>query len=160
MAILNPYLNFNGNAREAMEFYRSVFGGELKINTFGEFGNTDPAVADRVIHANLDTPRGYRLMASDTGPGMTLNRGNNLTCSLSGDPGEGLEDVWEKLSDGGEEGPCGWVRDRYGLSWQVVPRGMEEMLKAPESAGANRAMGAMMQMKKIDMAALERAFAG
>ena len=126
---LNPYLTFGGNAREAMEFYQSIFGGELKVNTFGEFGNPDPAVKDLVMHANLDTPRGYRLMASDTAPGMTLIPGNNVTVSLSGDPGEGLEEVWDKLSDGGEVhvpfekqmwgdifGQC---KDKYGIQWMV-----------------------------------------
>ncbi|WP_433359798.1 VOC family protein [Actinoplanes sp. CA-142083] len=126
---LNPYLTFGGNAREAMEFYQSVFGGELKVNTFGEFGSPDPAVKDLVMHANLDTPRGYRLMASDTAPGMTLNPGNNVTCSLSGDPGEGLEEVWAKLSDGGEVGvpfekqmwgdTFGQCKDKYGIQWMV-----------------------------------------
>jgi PhnB protein len=126
---LNPYLTFGGNAREAMEFYQSVFGGDLKINTFGEFGNPDPALADLVMHANLDTPKGYRLMASDTAPGMTLNPGNNVTCSLSGDPGESLEEVWAKLSDGGEVhmpfekqmwgDTFGQCKDKYGIQWMV-----------------------------------------
>ena len=126
---LNPYLTFDGTARQAMEFYQSVFGGELKINTFGEFGNPDPAVKDLVMHANLDTPRGYRLMASDTAPGMTLNPGNNITCSLSGDPGEGLEEVWEKLAEGGTVGVpfekqmwgdvFGQCVDKFGIPWMV-----------------------------------------
>lgn len=126
---LNPYLTFDGNAREAMEFYQSVFGGELKVNTFGEFGNPDPAIKDLVMHANLDTPRGYRLMASDTAPGMTLNPGNNITCSLSGDPGEGLDEVWAKLSEGGQVhvpfekqmwgDTFGQCKDKYGIQWMV-----------------------------------------
>jgi PhnB protein len=126
---LNPYLAFDGNAREAMEFYQSVFGGELKINTFGEFGSPDPAMKDLVMHANLDTPKGYRLMASDLGPGMTLNPGNNVTVSVSGDPGEGLEEVWDKLSDGGEVhvpfekqmwgDTFGQCRDKFGIQWMV-----------------------------------------
>src|SRR4051812_22615460 len=95
---LNPYLTFDGTARQAMEFYQSVFGGELKVNTFGEFGVPDPAMKDLVMHANLDTPQGYRLMASDLGPGMTLTPGDNIKVSLSGDPGEGLEEAWEKLA--------------------------------------------------------------
>ena len=126
---LNPYLTFNGNAREAMEFYHSVFGGELKINTFGDFGAPDPALADKVMHAMLTTPKGYLLMASDTAPGMPFTPGNAITCSLSGDPGEGLEDVWEKLADGGTVtlpfekqmwgdlyGQC---VDRFGTPWMV-----------------------------------------
>ena len=67
---LNPYLTFNGDAREAMEFYRSVFGGELQLTTFAEFGAPDPAIADKIMHANLHTPAGYTLMASDTAPKM------------------------------------------------------------------------------------------
>jgi PhnB protein len=126
---LNPYLTFDGTAREAMEFYQSVFGGELRINTFGEFGSPDPAIADRVMHAMLTTEQGYTLMASDTAPGMSYNPGNTITCSLSGDPGEGLEDAWEKLSDGGTVvmpfekqmwgdlyGQC---RDKFGVQWMV-----------------------------------------
>ena len=126
---LNPYLTFDGNAREAMEFYRSVFGGELTIATFGEFGGGDPAVADKVMHANLHTSADYTLMASDRAPGMPFNQGNNITVSLSGDDGDGLREYWEKLSDGGtisvplekqmwgdEFGQC---TDRFGVPWMV-----------------------------------------
>jgi PhnB protein len=126
---LNPYLTFDGNAREAMEFYHSVFGGDLKVSTFGEFGSPDPAIADKVMHAMLTTDKGYTLMASDTAPGMSFNRGDTITVSLSGDPGEGLEDVWEKLADGGTVvmpfekqmwgdlyGQC---IDRFGTPWMV-----------------------------------------
>ncbi|GIF22569.1 PhnB protein [Actinoplanes tereljensis] len=126
---LNPYLTFDGNARQAMEFYQSVLGGELKVSTFGEFGNPDPAVADLVMHANLLSPQGYHLMASDTAPGMTLNPGNNITVSLSGDPGEGLEAIWDKLAEGGEVHVpfekqmwgdiFGQVKDKFGIQWMV-----------------------------------------
>jgi PhnB protein len=126
---LNPYLTFNGNAREAMEFYHSVFGGQLRINTFGEFGSSDPATADKVMHAMLTTDQAYILMASDIAPGMPYNPGNTITCSLSGDPGEGLEQVWEKLSDGGtvvmpfEKQVWGDVYgmciDKFGIPWMV-----------------------------------------
>ena len=126
---LNPYLTFNGNAREAMEFYRSVFGGELTVSTFGEFGSPDPAIADRVMHAMLTTDRGYILMASDTAPGMPFQPGTTITCSLSGDPGEGLEDVWDKLAEGGTVNVpfekqmwgdvFGQCVDRYGTPWMV-----------------------------------------
>jgi PhnB protein len=126
---LNPYLTFNGNAREAMEFYHSVFGGQLRTNTFGEFGSSDPAIADKVMHARLTTDRGYILMASDTAPGMPYNPGNTVTCSLSGDPGEGLEEAWEKLSDGGTVSMpfekqmwgdlYGMCIDKFGVPWMV-----------------------------------------
>lgn len=126
---LNPYLTFNGNARQAMEFYQSVLGGELRINTFGEFGNPDPAVADKIMHAALTTPKGYVLFASDTAPGMPFTPGNTITVSLSGDQGEGLEDVWDKLADGATVNVpfekqmwgdvFGQLVDRFGTPWMV-----------------------------------------
>jgi PhnB protein len=126
---LNPYLTFNGNAREAMEYYQSVFGGQLQISTFGEFGSSDPAVADKVMHARLTTDRGYILMASDAAPGMPYNPGNTITCSLSGDPGDGLEQAWERLSDGGTVTMpfkkqmwgdlYGMCTDKFGIPWMV-----------------------------------------
>lgn len=126
---LNPYLTFDGTARAAVEFYRSVLGGELKINTFGEFGAPDPASADLVMHAQLETPEGYTLMASDTPPGMEYKPGENITVSLSGDDGALLRGYWEGLSAGadvrvplekqmwGDE--FGQLVDRFGISWMV-----------------------------------------
>ena len=126
---LNPYLSFNGNTREAMEFYRSVFGGELTISTFGEFGNSDPAQADKVMHAQLVSDAGYWLMGADLMPGMPFTPGNTITVSLSGDDGDDLRRYWERLSDGGtvtmplekqmwgdEFGMC---TDRFGVAWMV-----------------------------------------
>jgi PhnB protein len=125
---LNPYLTFNGNAREAMEFYQSVFGGDLRVSTFGEFGNPDAAVADRVMHAMLTSDKGT-LMASDTAPGTPFTPGNTITCSLSGGLGEGLEEAWGKLSDGGQVNlpfekqvwgdQFGQCVDRFGVPWMV-----------------------------------------
>ncbi len=128
-SILNPYVNFDGNAREAMEFYRDVFGGELRVNTFGEFGNDDPAVADKTMHAQLETEHGFTLMASDTPPGTEVSAGSNITISLSGEDGDELRGYWEKLSGGGtvtmplekqmwgdEFGMC---VDRFGVPWMV-----------------------------------------
>ena len=127
---LDPYLSFSdGKAREAMEFYHSILGGELRINTFGEFGAPDPAIADKVMHAMLTSEKGYLLMAADTAPGMPFNPGNTITVSLSGDPGEGLEEVWEKLADGGTvQLPFekqmwgdlyGQLTDKFGIPWMI-----------------------------------------
>ena len=126
---LNPYIAFTGNAREAMEFYQTVFGGDLKVNTFGEFGSPDPAIADQVMHAMLETGSGYTLMASDTPPGMTHTPGDSITISLSGEDADELRGYWEQLSSGGkvsmplekqmwgdEFGQC---TDRYGVNWMV-----------------------------------------
>ena len=126
---LNPYLTFDGDARQAMEFYRDVFGGELSVNTFAEFGQADSPIADRIMHAMLETDRGFTLMASDTMPDMEHRPGNNITISLSGDDADVLRGYWERLTDGGavtmplekqmwgdEFGMC---QDRFGIAWMV-----------------------------------------
>jgi PhnB protein len=126
---LNPYIGFDGNARQAMEFYKDVFGGELTVNTFGEFGTQDSRDADKVMHSQLDTDRGFTLMASDAPSEMTPDPGGNITISLSGEDGSELRGYWDKLSDGGnvtmplekqmwgdEFGMC---TDRFGTPWMV-----------------------------------------
>ena len=126
---LNPYINFPGTTQEAMEFYRSVFGGTLTVNTFGEFGADDAAIADKVMHAQLEATNGYTLMASDTAPGMEYNPGDNITISLSGDDADELRGYWEKLSEGGTVAmplekqmwgdEFGMLVDRFGIGWMV-----------------------------------------
>lgn len=127
---LNPYLAFpEGNAREAMEFYQSVFGGELALSTFGDFGAPDPALAGKVMHAMLTTEQGFTLMGSDPAPGMAVTPGTTMSVSLSGDESELIRGWWERLSEGGtvsvplekqmwgdEFGTC---RDRFGTEWMV-----------------------------------------
>jgi PhnB protein len=126
---LNPYVAFDGTARQAMEFYKGVFGGELRVSTFGEFGQPDSPDADKVMHAQLDTDRGFTLMASDTPAGMQRNPGDTITISLSGEDADELRGYWDKLSDGGtvtmplekqmwgdEFGMC---TDRFGVPWMV-----------------------------------------
>src|SRR5207248_755736 len=98
---LNPYINFDGNARQAMEFYESVFGGTLKLSTYGEYGGSGPDTADRIMHGMLETPNGFTLMGADTPPGGEHNPGDNITISLSGDDDAELRGYWEKLADGG-----------------------------------------------------------
>ena len=126
---LNPYISFDGDARQAMEFYEQVFGGTLHMNTFGEFGMSDSPDADKIMHAMLETPRGFTLMGSDTPTGMQYEPGSRITVSLSGDDADELHGYWQKLSDGGtvrmplekqmwgdEFGMC---TDRYGVPWMV-----------------------------------------
>ena len=97
---LNPYISFNGNAREALEFYKEVFGGTLALSTFGEFGNPGEG-GDKIMHGMLETDQGYTLMGADTPPGMPYNPGDNITVSLSGDDGDVLRGYWEQLSGTG-----------------------------------------------------------
>jgi PhnB protein len=126
---LNPYISFNGDARQAMEFYESVFGGNLTMNTFGEYGAPDPGSADKIMHGQLETGSGFTLMGADTPPGMDHDPGNNISVSLSGDDGDELRGYWQKLADGGtvtvplekqmwgdEFGAC---VDRFGIAWMV-----------------------------------------
>ena len=133
---LNPYLSFSDNAREAMEFYKSIFGGNLTLNTFGEYG-TQGADADKIMHAQLETGDGYTLMGADTPEGMTHSSGDNITISLSGDDAESLRGYWEKLSEGGNVGmplekqmwgdEFGMCTDRFGIPWMIdiVPSSTE-----------------------------------
>ena len=124
---LNPYLTFDGDARQAMEFYERVFGGTLALHTFGEFGATENA--DGVMHAQLETDNGFTLMASDTAPGMAHTPGGTITVSLSGDDEEDLRRYWEALSDGGTVtmpleqqmwgDTFGMCIDRFGVPWMV-----------------------------------------
>ncbi|BAH51040.1 VOC family protein [Rhodococcus opacus] len=126
---LNPYISFDGNARQAMEFYKDVFGGTLAVSTFGEFGAPDAEGADKIMHAMLESDNGFTLMGADTPPGMEHNPGTNIAVSLSGDDGDLLRGYWAKLSGGGsvsvplekqmwgdEFGAC---TDQFGISWMV-----------------------------------------
>jgi len=126
---LNPYITFPGTAREAMEFYKTVFGGTLVMNTFGEFGAPEPALADKIMHAQLETDLGYTIMASDNAPGMPENTGTAITISLSGDDNDALRGYFEKLADGGTVNmplekqmwgdEYGQLNDRFGIAWMV-----------------------------------------
>lgn len=127
---LNPYLSFRDTARPAVEFYKSVFGGDLTISTFGESNaSEDPAEQDKVMHAQLETGSGFTLMASDTPNQLELTRGNTQAISLSGDDEAELRGYWDKLSDGGtvmmplEKAPWGdyfgMCDDKFGVSWMV-----------------------------------------
>jgi PhnB protein len=126
---LNPYISFAGDARQALEFYKSVFGGTLTLNTYGESGAQGSEDADKIMHGMLETGEGFTLMGSDTPPGMAHNPGDNISVSLSGDDADDLRGYWEKLSAGatvtvplekqmwGDEfGAC---VDRFGIAWMV-----------------------------------------
>jgi len=126
---LNPYLNFNGNARQALQFYQSVFGGELNLNTFADFGAKDSPDADRIMHGQLETDAGYTIMAADVTSDMEYHPVAGCSVSLSGDDADTLHGYWDKLSAGGtttmpmqkqswgdEFGMC---VDGFGVQWLV-----------------------------------------
>lgn len=127
---LNPYLGFRDTAREAMEFYRTVFGGELTLSTFAELGaSDDPAEGNKIMHAQLETPGGLVLMGSDTPSSMDYSPGGSVSVSLSGDDAAELTGYWEKLSESGvvaeplARAPWGdsfgMCTDRFGVFWLV-----------------------------------------
>ncbi len=126
---LNPYIGFAGDARAAMERYREVFGGELTLSTFGDFGQAGTPIENLIMHAMLHTPSGFTLMGADTPPGMEHQPGGAITISLSGDDEAELRGYWDGLSEGGAVtlplerqmwgdlfGQC---TDRFGVNWMV-----------------------------------------
>ena len=126
---LNPYISFDGTARQAMEFYQGVFGGELSVHTFGEYGDPSAPGADNIMHGMLESSSGLTLMGADMPPGMEHRPGNNMAVSLSGEDAEELRGYWGKLSAGGtvsvplekqmwgdEFGMC---EDQFGVTWLV-----------------------------------------
>lgn len=126
---LNPYISFGGDARQAMEFYKEVFGGTLTLNTYGAFGQPDSAEADKIMHGMLETPSGFTLMGADSPPGMEHTPGTNFSVSLSGEDDTELRGYWEKLSAGGSVSVpldkqmwgdvFGMCTDRFGIPWMV-----------------------------------------
>ena len=143
MTRLNPYISFRGTAREAMEFYQSVFGGELDLSTFSDFQMPDVGKdeADLIMHGQLDAPGGMTLMGADTPRSMELAEGSNITISLSGDDDAELRGYWDKLAEGGtvtmplEAAPWGdafgQLTDRIGISWMVNIAGSGTGAEAP-----------------------------
>jgi PhnB protein len=126
---LNPYISYAGTARQAMEFYQQVFGGDLTLHTFGEYGAPEAPEADKIMHGMLETDRGFTLMGADTPPGMEHKPGNTMTVSLSGDDADELRGYWEKLSAGGSVSvplekqmwgdEFGMCEDQFGVPWMV-----------------------------------------
>jgi PhnB protein len=126
---LNPYLNFNGNARQALEFYSSVFGGDLNLNTFADLGAQGTPDADKIMHGQLETDAGYTIMAADVPSTMTYEPMAGCSVSLSGDDADALRGYWQKLSEGGTTSmpmekqswgdEFGMCVDKFGVPWLV-----------------------------------------
>lgn len=153
MQKITPFLWFNDNAEEAMNFYLSIFRNSnmLRITRYSECG-PGPKGSVMTAHFSLD---GEEFIALNGGPEFTFTPAISFVVNC--DTQAELDELWEKLSAGGKEVQCGWLQDKYGVSWQVVPRILGELLGDFDEAKAQRVMQAMMQMVKIDIEGLRRA---
>jgi predicted 3-demethylubiquinone-9 3-methyltransferase (glyoxalase superfamily) len=151
-----PNLWFDTEAEEAAEFYISVFKNSRIVNV-AHYTEAGPRPAGTVMTVEFEVD-GQRFVAINGGPEFTFSEAVSfqITCETQDE----IDYYWDRLSEGGQEGPCGWLKDRFGLSWQVMPTGMEELFADPDPKRAERAMQAMFGMKKLDIAALRSAADG
>ena len=153
MPRITPNLWFDTNGQEAAEFYVSVFPNSA-ITGMTHYGEAGPGPAGTVLAVEFELD-GQPFIAINGGPHFTFDEAVSFLIECA-DQAE-VDYYWSALSEGGEEGPCGWLKDRYGLSWQVCPAGMKEILNDPDRGRAERATRAMLGMTKIDEAALHAA---
>ncbi|KUH36148.1 MULTISPECIES: VOC family protein [Streptomyces] len=153
---ITPFLWFETQAEEAAEHYTSIFEGSriVKVDRYPE-GTPMPAGTVMTVEFEL---AGQRYVAMNGGPEFTFNEAISL--SVACEDQEEVDYFWARLGEGGEEGPCGWLKDKYGLSWQITPRVLDAMMTDPDPDKARRAAEAMMGMKKLDIQALRAAFDG
>ena len=147
---------FDTEAEEAAEFYASVFPNS-RVVAKTHYPEDAPREAGMVMTVDFELD-GQRITGINGGPDFKFSEAISLLINCEGQ--EEVDYYWEKLTEGGEEGPCGWLKDRYGLSWQVVPEDMDEVFADPDPERAQRAMQAMLQMKKLDVEELRRAASG
>ena len=151
-----PNLWFDSEAEEAAQFYIDVFGGG-RILSVARYPEGAPGPAGSVMTVEWEV-NGQRFIGINGGPQFTFSEA--ISFMVECEDQQEIDHHWARLTEGGEEGPCGWCKDRYGLSWQVVPTGMDEVFSDPDPTRAQRAMQAMLQMRKIDVAALRAAADG
>jgi len=156
MGKVTPCLWFDLEAEEAAEFYVSLFKNS-RVGTVSHYGEGSPRPAGTVLTVEFELD-GQPFTALNGGPEFTFNEAVSFQVSCA-DQGE-VDHFWEGLSAGGEQGPCGWLKDKFGVSWQIVPTAMAELLGDPDPERARRAMTAMLGMKKLDIAALRAAADG
>jgi predicted 3-demethylubiquinone-9 3-methyltransferase (glyoxalase superfamily) len=154
MQKITPFLWFNDQAEEAMNFYASIFKNS-KVVSVNRYGDAGPGPAGTVMTATFQLD-GQEFMALNGGPEFKFTEA--ISFFVNCETQEEVDELWQKLSEGGEEGPCGWLKDKFGLSWQIVPKALGEMLSDPDPAKSQRVMQAMLQMKKIEIPLLEQAY--
>lgn len=158
MQKITPCLWFNDQAEEAMRFYVSVFKNS-KVGRITHYGEAGAKVSGRpkgsVMTATFEI-EGQEFMALNGGPHFTLSEAVSFIVKC--DTQKEIDTFWEKLSEGGEKGVCGWLKDKFGLSWQIVPTMLSDMMQDKDAEKTNRVMEAVLQMKKLDIARLQEAY--
>jgi len=153
---ITPFLWFDKEAEDAAKLYTSLIPNS-KINGVTHYGEAGPREPGTVMTVDFEL-NGQKFVALNGGPEFQFTEA--VSFILSCETQDEVDDLWEKLSEGGEQGPCGWLKDRYGLSWQVVPTILEELIRDPDQERSQRVMAAMMQMGKIEIEPLKRAAEG
>jgi predicted 3-demethylubiquinone-9 3-methyltransferase (glyoxalase superfamily) len=156
MPKISPFLWFDNQAEEAMNFYVSIFKN-AKVGSVSRYGDAGPGPKGSVMVASFELD-GMKFTALNGGPQFKFTEAISLYVDCESQ--EEVDHYWEKLSAGGQVQQCGWLKDKFGLSWQIIPSALPKLLSDPDEGRAMRAMQAMLQMKKIDVAALQKAAAG
>ena len=153
MQKITPCLWFDTEAEEAASFYTSIFRNSRIVNV-SHYGEAGPRPAGMVLTVDFELD-GQAFIALNGGPEFKFNEA--LSLQINCETQDEVDEFWTRLSEGGEEGPCGWLKDRYGVSWQVTPTVLDELINDPDPERSRRAMEAMLKMGKIDIAEIQRA---
>jgi predicted 3-demethylubiquinone-9 3-methyltransferase (glyoxalase superfamily) len=156
MQKITPFLWFDGKAEEAMNFYVSIFKNSKVLNV-SRWGDVGPGPKGSVMSTTFVLD-GMEFYALNGGPMFTFSPA--ISFFVSCETQEEVDELWEKLSEGGEQQPCGWLKDKYEVSWQIIPTTLGKMMQDKDTVKANRVMQAMLQMKKIDIQRLKQAYDG
>ncbi|KAA0233892.1 MAG: hypothetical protein JJLCMIEE_01120 [Acidimicrobiales bacterium] len=156
MPVITPNLWFDGQAEQAAEFYCSLFPNS-QVTNVSYYGEAGPGPAGTVVTVDFVLD-GRPFTAINGGPQFSFDEAISFAINCA-DQAE-ADDYWKRLTDGGEESQCGWLKDRFGLSWQVIPAGVEDLLNDPDPERARRATTAMLAMKRLDLAAMRAAADG
>jgi predicted 3-demethylubiquinone-9 3-methyltransferase (glyoxalase superfamily) len=154
MQKITPFLWFDDQAEEAMNFYTSIFKNS-KVGKVSRYPEGAPGPAGKVMSATFQL-EGQEFMALNGGPVFKFTEA--ISFFVNCETQEEVDELWTKLSAGGKESQCGWLKDKFGLSWQIIPSALGKMLGDPDREKAKRVMQAMLKMKKIDIAGLQRAY--
>ncbi len=156
MQKISPFLWFDNQAEEAANFYTSFFANS-KVLDVSRYGKAGPGEEGTVMTVSFQLD-GQEFIALNGGPEFKFTEA--ISFLVNCETQEEVDELWERLSEGGEQGPCGWLKDKYGLSWQVVPTALSELLGDPDPEKSQRVMKAMMQMSKIEIEPLRQAYEG